>query len=71
LVGFQNFVAALSVLPLIGMLLEQSSFPTQLIHIPHVRDDIVLLARGVLAGNLLVAAARVGALRVRAVIPPS
>jgi hypothetical protein len=67
LVGAQNYMAAVSVLPLIGMALEQAAFAAGLIDVSRLQAGAVLLAVGVAAGTLLVVAARVRALRQAAV----
>jgi len=63
LVGAQNYMVALSPLPLLGMAFEQSAFAAGLIDISRFQAENVLLAFGVVAGTLLIAAARVRAVR--------
>lgn len=63
LVGSQNYMAATSLLPLIGMGLEQAAYASGLIDITRFRTETALLALGVVAGTLMVAAARLRAAR--------
>ena len=63
LIGAQNYMAAIAPLPLIGMALEQAAFAAGLIDVSRFRVETVLFALGVLAGILLVVAARVRAKR--------
>lgn len=58
LVGAQNYMAAMSPLPLLGMMFEASAFAAGLIDVSSFKADNVLLALGVLAGTLLVVSAR-------------
>ena len=58
LVGGQNYMAAVSLLPLSGMLFEQAAFAAGLVEVSRFRAETVFLALGVLAGSLIVVAAR-------------
>jgi len=58
LIGAQNYVAALSPLPLLGMVFEQSAFAAGLIDVSRFRPGTVLLALGVVVGTLLLVTAR-------------
>jgi len=69
LAGAQNYVAALSLLPLLGMVFEHSASIVGLIHVSHFEADNVPLALGVVAGTVLVVAAR--ARMVRLAVPAS
>ena len=63
LVGTQNYMVAIALLPLLGMALEEAAIASGLIDVSRFRTDTLLLALGVLAGTLLVVAARVRAVR--------
>lgn len=67
LVGAQNYLAALSVLPLLGMIFEQSAVAAGLIDVSRFRAITVILAVCVMTGTLLVAVARVRKSRLAAV----
>jgi hypothetical protein len=71
LIGAQNYVAALSVLPLVGMAFEQSAYAAGLIDVSRFRADTVPLALCIVAGTLLVVAARVRAQRPAAASRPA
>ncbi len=58
LVGAQNYMAAASLLPVLGMLLEQAAFAGGLIDVSRFRPETAVLALGIVAGTLLVVAAR-------------
>ena len=58
LVGAQNYMAAASLLPVLGMLLEQAAFTGGLIDVSRFRPETAVLAAGIVAGTLLVVAAR-------------
>lgn len=58
LVGAQNYMAAASLLPVLGMLLEQVAFTGGLIDVSRFRPETAVLAAGIVAGTLLVVAAR-------------
>ena len=70
LIGAQNYMAAASLLPLIGMGLEQAAFAAGLIDVSRFTPTAALLAVGVAAGTLLVVAARLRALRTAAAVNP-
>ena len=69
LVGAQNYLAAATLLPVLGMALEQAAFAAGLIAVSRFRLETALLALGVVAGTLLVVAVRARA-RPTAAIPP-
>ncbi|MEQ8818052.1 MAG: hypothetical protein RLO51_08570 [Thalassobaculum sp.] len=70
LVGAQNYMAAASLLPLIGMGLEQAAFAAGLIDVSRLTTETALLALGVVAGTLLVVAARLRQRRAETVSRP-
>lgn len=70
LVGAQNYMAAASLLPLIGMGLEQAAFAVGLIDVCRLTTETALLALGVVAGTLLVVAARLRQRRAETVSRP-
>lgn len=70
LVGAQNYMAAASALPVLGMVLEGAAFRLGLIDVSRFQPTTALLAVGTVAGTLLVAAARIRAARPAAAIPP-
>ncbi|MDF1793000.1 MAG: EamA family transporter [Thalassobaculaceae bacterium] len=59
LIGAQNYTACCTALPVIGMGLEQAAYHLGLIDISRFRPETVLLTAGVVAGTLIVVAARV------------
>ncbi|SMF51231.1 EamA-like transporter family protein [Tistlia consotensis] len=63
LVGARNYMAAVSLLPLLGLGLEQAALAAGLIEVSRFRPGTALLALGVVAGTLLVVAARIRARR--------
>jgi hypothetical protein len=65
LIGSQNYMACCTALPVIGMALEQAAFHWGLIDLSRFRSETVLLTAGVVAGTLIVVAARVRAVRRR------
>ncbi|WP_282606091.1 hypothetical protein [Pelagibius sp. Alg239-R121] len=67
LVGGQNYMAAVSLLPLSGMLFEQAALAAGLLDVSRFRVETVVLALGILAGSLLVVAARFREARAAAV----
>jgi len=69
LVGAQNYMAAASLLPVLGMMLEQAAYAGGLIDVSRFRPETALLALGVVGGTLLVVAARIRERRT-AVTPP-
>ena len=58
LVGAQNYMAAVSFLPLFGMAFEQVAFAIGLIDVSRFHLETLLIAVGVVVGTLLVIAAR-------------
>ena len=70
LVGAQNYMASAALLPLLGMILEQAAFAAGLIDVSRFRVGTALLALGVVAGTLLVVAARIRAARMAVATPP-
>lgn len=70
LVGAQNYMAAASLLPLIGMGLEQLAYAAGVIQVSRFAPQTALLGVGVAAGTLLVVAARVRAARRQAAPTP-
>lgn len=63
LVGSRNYMAAASILPLLGMALEEAMFALGLIGESRFAPGTALLGLGVAAGTLLVVAARLRAAR--------
>lgn len=59
LVGAQNYVASVSLLPLLGMVFEQAAFTVGLLAVSRFQIGIFILALGVVSGTVLVVAARV------------
>lgn len=59
LVGAQSYMAACTALPVIGMVLEETAFRVGLIDVSRFRPETLLFTAGVVAGTLLVVAARV------------
>lgn len=66
LIGSQNYMASCTALPVIGMVLEQAAFELGLIDVTRFRLETLLFTAGVVAGTLIVVAARVRAARQKA-----
>lgn len=58
LVGSQNYMAACTALPVIGMVLEETAFRSGLINVTRFQPQTVMLTAGVVVGTLIVVAAR-------------
>ena len=66
LIGSQNYVACCTLLPVIGMALEQAAFHLGLIDVSRFRPETMVLTAGVVAGTLIAVAARIRAARRKA-----
>ncbi|MBL4646696.1 MAG: hypothetical protein COA52_13205 [Hyphomicrobiales bacterium] len=58
LVGAQNYIASISLLPLLGMAFEQAAFATGILEVSRFQIGALFLALGIVAGTMLVLAAR-------------
>lgn len=66
LIGTRNYLAAIAILPVVGLALEQGAIALGLIGVSRFQLETLMLAIAVLLGTLLVAAMRIGNVRSRA-----